>query len=139
MPLSLLFLGLASAAAPPVADAAGQFRRCLKQASSMLEDAACYVAEQARLDNEQKALLGALVARLKPTRLAVTDYPPAVKGLAKAQAAWTAYRDADCEIMDHVFGDGNAEGLASATCMIDHYTARNAVLRNQLKELSSHR
>ncbi|WP_420138552.1 lysozyme inhibitor LprI family protein [Sphingomonas sp.] len=133
VPLISLLLALASAT-PEGSKAAGSFDRCLKQASSMLEDAACYSTEQERLEKEQQLLLQGLAARLRRPGLAVTDYPPAIKLLARAQAAWTDYRDADCEVMDHVFGAGNAAGLAGATCVIDHDTNRNAELRALLQK-----
>lgn len=105
----------------------------------MLSDAQCYATEQERLEAEQKTLLNTLSARLKQPGPPATDYAAAAAALAKAQAAWAAYKDADCEIIDHVFGDGNAAGLAGGTCLIDHYRTRNAVLRAWLDEyLSGH-
>jgi len=105
----------------------------------MLGDAQCYATEQERLEAEQKALLNTLSARLKRPGPPATDYAAAAAALAQAQAAWTAYKDADCEIIDHVFGDGNAAGLAGATCTMDHYTTRNAVLRGLLKDFLADR
>lgn len=127
--LSLFALALASTAPSQKAEAGGQFGRCLKESGAMLEDAACYSAEQTRLEKEQQMLIQRNAARLRRPGLAVTEYPREMAVLAKAQSAWTDYRDADCRIMDHVFGAGNAAGLAGATCMIDHLTARNAELR----------
>lgn len=129
LPLSLFALALASAAPPQRAGPGGQFGACLKQASGMLEDAACYSAEQERLEKEQQMLLQRNAARLRRPGLAVTDYSREMAVLAKAQSAWIDYRNADCEIVDHVFGAGNAAGLAGATCVIDHDTSRNAELR----------
>ncbi|WP_442679350.1 lysozyme inhibitor LprI family protein [Sphingomonas sp. ASY06-1R] len=132
--LSLFALALASTAPSQKAEAGGQFGRCLKESGAMLEDATCYSAEQARLEKEQRLLIQRNAARLRRPGLAVTEYPREMAVLAKAQSAWTDYRDADCEIMDYVFGAGNAAGLAGATCMIDHDTARNAELRALLSK-----
>jgi uncharacterized protein YecT (DUF1311 family) len=138
MPLLLAALALAS----PVAHGAPSkavrpadaFGVCLKRSGSMLEEAQCYVTEQTRLEAEQKRLLDTLFARLKRPGPAGSDYPAAAAALAKAQAAWMTYQDTDCQIMDHVFGEGNAAGLAGGTCTMDHYTARNAVLRDLLSK-----
>jgi uncharacterized protein YecT (DUF1311 family) len=138
MPLTLL-LALASTAPPQTARPADEFGCCLKDSSSMLGDAQCYATEQERLEAAQKTLLNTLSARLKRPGPSATDYAAAAAALAKAQAAWTAYKDADCEIIDHVFGDGNAAGLAGATCTMDHYATRNAVLRGLLKDFLANR
>lgn len=98
----------------------------------MLHDIACYTRERERLTREQATLLERLSARLKQAGPPSTDYPAAAAALGKAQAAWTTYLGADCEIIDHVFGGGNALGFAGETCLIDHYRTRNAVLRDWL-------
>lgn len=105
------------------------FADCLTAAGSMLGDAQCYSAEQARLEGEQARLLWQLRERLRRPGSDGTDYPAALAALAQAQAAWSTYWTADCAIVDAVFRTGNAKGLAGATCIIDHYTTRNTVLR----------
>lgn len=121
--------------APPSAIAAGQadgsaFGRCLEQENgSSLTDARCYVEERERLRDEQNRLLQQIYAQLaKPDRNGA-DYKATSIALRKAQAAWDAYVDADCAVIDPLFGIGTALGLAGETCTIDHYSARIALLR----------
>lgn len=127
-------IGLLMAAAPN-AIAAEQaddsaFGRCLEQENgSSLTDARCYVEERERLHDEQNRLLQRIYAQLaKPDRNGA-DYKAASVALRKAQAAWDAYVGADCAVIDPLFGNGTALGLAGETCTIDHYRARIAVLR----------
>ncbi len=121
--------------APPSAIAAGQadgsaFGRCLEQENgSSLTDARCYVEERERLREEQNRLLQQIYAQLaKPDRNGA-DYKAASVALHKAQVAWDAYVGADCAVIDPLFGNGTALGLAGETCTIDHYSARIALLR----------
>jgi len=131
----LLALAAPAASAAPKAKASdtAAFDACLKdRTAGMLHDIACYTRERERLTREQATLIERLSARLKQSGPSSTDYPAAAAALAKAQAAWRTYLGADCDIIDHVFGGGNALGFAGETCLIDHYRTRNAVLRDWL-------
>jgi uncharacterized protein YecT (DUF1311 family) len=136
MPLiaALLALAMPQASSPTTA----VFDRCLEERTAgMLHDLGCYTRERERLTAEQAMLLGRLSTRLKQPGPPSTDYAAAAAALAKAQAAWITYLGADCEIVDHVFGGGNARGFAGETCLIDHYRTRNAVLRDWLRDYLS--
>jgi uncharacterized protein YecT (DUF1311 family) len=130
MTLPLILLALATPAGSQAARPATAFAACLGAARAMPAKAQCYAVEQQRLKDDQKKLLDTLFARMKQPGPAGTDYPAAAETLAQSQAAWMTYQEADCQVVRHVSGRGNATGSADGTCVIDHYTARNAVLRD---------
>ncbi|WP_159992736.1 lysozyme inhibitor LprI family protein [Roseomonas sp. 18066] len=121
----------AAAATPPAPDVA--LSRCLRAAQGGLESAQCYGEAEEQAMAQQARLLGALRARLARPGPLGTDYPAAAKLLEDGQSAWESYVAADCRLLETVFGDGNAQSLASADCAVKHLVARNRGLE-QLKK-----
>jgi uncharacterized protein YecT (DUF1311 family) len=101
---------------------------CLTQGTSSLESASCYGEEVERLQSEQAALLRDIRGRLARPGASGTDHASAAAWLDKAQSAWESYSEADCHLLDDVFGAGSAAGLAGADCEIRHVVAGNREL-----------
>jgi uncharacterized protein YecT (DUF1311 family) len=101
---------------------------CLARGTSSLDSASCYGEEVARLQAEQATLLRDIRGRLARPGASGTDHASAAAWLDKAQSAWESYSEADCRLLDDVFGAGSAAGMAGADCEIRHATARNREL-----------
>lgn len=124
----VLLSGAALAQRPAPSAAEQQFAACLKRGQSQLDSAACYADHSERLRATQASLLQQIRAKLARPGPEGTDYAAAGRQLEAAQAAWQAYLEADCRLIEPVFGGGNAEGMAEAECEIEHYTQRNRSL-----------
>lgn len=129
----LLLAGLtpqsASAQTKPAKDDAAWLKACTDASSGTLDYARCLVEHRTALADAQVALLARINAALAKSAPDGTDYSAAADSLADAQRQWEAFVGSDCTVIDHVFGNGTAQGLAGETCVIDHYTQRNAQLR----------
>ncbi|WP_419897890.1 lysozyme inhibitor LprI family protein [Roseomonas sp. USHLN139] len=122
----------AAAATPPAPDV--YLSRCLRAAQGGIESAQCYGEAEEQAKAQQARLLAALRARLSRPGPSGTDYPAAIRLLEEGQAAWETYVAADCRLLETVFGDGNAQSLASADCAVKHYVARNRGLEQIRKD-----
>jgi uncharacterized protein YecT (DUF1311 family) len=105
---------------------------CMKaKGGSSFADARCYVEYLDRLQNQQAVILKRIRISLSKTGPDGTDYKAAAVLLKASQRNWLAYINSDCQIVDHVFGFGTAQGAAGESCLIEHYEIRN----NDLKDL----
>jgi uncharacterized protein YecT (DUF1311 family) len=112
----------------------GWLSDCLReQGGNHLSDANCYSRYQERLELDQAKLLQEIQAALSRQGPDGTDYAAAAKLLDISQRDWKSYVDTDCEIVSKVFGNGNAEGLASRECVMTRYEDRNEKLE-ELKQ-----
>jgi uncharacterized protein YecT (DUF1311 family) len=119
---ALFLLGLSSA--PAGADPALE---CNTGASSQVEIADCVAQTEARVDAAVDAALG--FAMTSATDLdEITGREVAVPALDASQAAWSAYRDAQCEFAGATFGGGSGTGIAIRACRIELGRARIAEL-----------
>jgi uncharacterized protein YecT (DUF1311 family) len=118
--LSALLLVPALAAADPALE-------CNTGASSQVEIADCVAQTEARVDAAVDAALG--FAMTSATDLdEITGREVAVPALEASQAAWAAYRDAQCEFAGATFGGGSGTGIAIRSCRIELGRARVAEL-----------
>lgn len=111
----------------------GWLSECLAGGNSDLSDAECYVEYTNRLKREQAGVIRRIKTALSKQGPAETDYPKALVLLNQSQKKWLSFITTDCAIPTEVFGGGNAVGFAEETCVIEHYRARNA----QLKQLEA--
>ncbi|ONG59035.1 hypothetical protein BKE38_00950 [Pseudoroseomonas deserti] len=122
----------AAAATPPAPDVS--LSRCLRAAQGGIEAAQCYGEAEDQARAQQARLLTTMRAKLARPGPSGTDYPAAARLLEEGQAAWEKYVAADCRLLETVFGDGNAQSLASAECEVKHYVARNRGLEQIRKD-----
>jgi uncharacterized protein YecT (DUF1311 family) len=114
--LSILLLAPGLAAADPSLE-------CNEGASSQVEIADCMAATEARVDAAVATALS--FASASATDLdEVTGREVALPALEAAQAAWAAYRDAQCEFVGATFGGGSGTGIAIRGCRIELGRAR---------------
>lgn len=107
---ALILLCLPTAAlADPAAECPGD---------SQVEIGACVTDTLARVNAALDQALGFATASAEELD-ATTGRPAAVPALAAAQAAWSAYRDAQCESVGTLFGGGSGTGIAIASCRIE--------------------
>lgn len=139
---SLFALHPISAAAAPAAQAGSEIAkddsrwlsRCVKQAQDAGEGGTlgwghCMVEHRDALKTAQGRLAAEIGTSLAGKGPDGTDYKAAAAEFGEAQRHWKAFVDADCTLVDDVFGTGTAQGLAGEDCVIAHYAARNAQLR----------
>jgi uncharacterized protein YecT (DUF1311 family) len=120
-PVVSLFL-LAPGLAPGLASADASFE-CNEGASSQVEIADCMAETEARVDAAVETALS--FASASATDLdEVTEREVALPALEAAQAAWVAYRDAQCEFVGATFGGGSGTGIAIRGCRIELGRAR---------------
>jgi uncharacterized protein YecT (DUF1311 family) len=113
---ALFFLAPGIAAADPSLE-------CNEGASSQVEIADCMAATEARVDASLETALS--FASASATDLdEVTGREVALPALEAAQAAWAAYRDAQCEFVGATFGGGSGTGIAIRGCRIELGRAR---------------
>jgi uncharacterized protein YecT (DUF1311 family) len=118
--LSLLLIAPTLAGADPALE-------CNTGASSQVEIADCVAETEARVDAAVEAALG--FAMTSATDLdEITGREVAVPALEASQAAWAAFRDAQCEFAGATFGGGSGTGIAIRSCRIDLGRARIAEL-----------
>ncbi|MGD9512148.1 MAG: lysozyme inhibitor LprI family protein [Geminicoccaceae bacterium] len=116
---AFLALGLVLAAALP----ARADPRLECPDGTQLELSACLARTEAAVDR-------ALATALESVRQAAaeldrtTGRPAAAPALDRAQAAWAAYRDAQCAYVGSSYGGGSGTGQAIRACRIDLGRAR---------------
>lgn len=137
--LAALCAAPAMAAAPAPAgkltkDDPAWLSQCAKQAEANGEGSTlgwghCMVEHRQALEAAQGALVARIGKALAGKGPEGTDYKAAAAQFSQAQQHWSAFVAADCGIVDNVFGDGTAQGLAGEECVIARYVARNEQLR----------
>ena len=92
-------------------------------ASSQVEIADCLIDTEARVETALEIAVD--VARSAAAELDdVTGRVVAVPALEQAQAAWEAYRQAQCDYVGATFGGGSGTGIGIRSCRIDLTRAR---------------
>jgi uncharacterized protein YecT (DUF1311 family) len=64
--------------------------------------------------------------------LADTQYAPIKAALINAQRAWIKFRDADCDVQQHIYAGGSMDGAIVAACLRDLTERRT----KELQEIS---
>ena len=85
--------------------------------SSQVEIGACVADTLERVDATVDIYLGFAMSSAAELD-DVTDRTVAVPALETAQAAWSAYRDAQCDYVGATFGGGSGTGIAINSCKI---------------------
>lgn len=106
-------------AAPLLADPAME----CGAAGSQVEIAACVSDALARVDSALDQALGFAAASAAELDT-ITGRDDALPALAAAQAAWSAYRDAQCAAVGAGFGGGSGTGIAIDGCRVELGRAR---------------
>ncbi len=122
-------------ASDPAMDDPAWLAQCVKKADAEGEGTKfgwghCMVDHREALKAAQARIAARIGNALEGKGPAGTDYPRAAASFAEAQRHWTAFVEADCGIIDDVFGYGTAQGLAGEDCVIAHYQRRNEELRD---------
>lgn len=111
-------LSLVLALLLPSLAAADPALECNTGVSSQVEIAECVAETESRVDAAVEAAYG--FAMTSATDLdEITGREVAVPALEAAQAAWIAYRDAQCEFAGATFGGGSGTGIAIRSCRIE--------------------
>lgn len=113
----------ASLAAAPASDPGPQAQANCPDGST-IEINDCQSAVLAKAEAELKRYLAAARQRLQTD---AADDPGVAKSLAqfdKVQAAWTAYREADCDALYDYWSGGSIRNTIALTCKIDLTRAR---------------
>jgi uncharacterized protein YecT (DUF1311 family) len=108
--LPLVLLGSAAAADPSL--------ECSLSAGSQVEIGTCVTAMEKTVDQVMAQVLGYAEASAADMD-SITGRAVSVPALAAAQAAWLAYRDAQCEFVGSTFGGGSGTGIAITSCRIE--------------------
>jgi uncharacterized protein YecT (DUF1311 family) len=115
-PAAFLLLTPALAVADPSLE-------CNEGASSQVEIADCMAQTEMRVDAAIESALSFAFASATDLD-EVTGREVALPALEAAQAAWVAYRDAQCEFVGATFGGGSGTGIAIRGCRIELGRAR---------------
>ncbi len=118
------FLAVLTAAGLAAAD---PVLECNTGVSSQVEIGNCVAETEARVEAAVEAALGFAMASATDLD-EITGREVAVPALEAAQAAWTTYRDAQCEAVGAGFGGGSGTGIAIGACRVDLGRARAAEL-----------
>jgi uncharacterized protein YecT (DUF1311 family) len=123
-------LGLALIAVPMGA-AADPSLECSVGSGSQVETGDCLAQTEETVDAALDIILR--FARDSATELdEVTGRNVALPALDKAQAAWEAYRDAQCDYAGALFGGGSGTGIEIRSCRIDVTRDRTQALEAAL-------
>jgi uncharacterized protein YecT (DUF1311 family) len=112
------------AAVPAAADPALE---CNTDTATQVEIADCVAATEARVDAAVEAALGFAMASATDLD-EITGREVALPALEASQAAWEAYRDAQCAFLAASFGGGSGTGIATRSCRVELGRARVAEL-----------
>ena len=112
------------AAFPAAADPALE---CNTGTASQVEIGECVAEAEARVDAAVEAALGFAMAAATDLD-EITGREVAVPALEASQAAWAAYRDAQCEFVGASFGGGSGTGIAIRACRVELGRVRAAEL-----------
>lgn len=105
-------------------------RQCIEeQGGSTVGYAQCVSQYQQQLEDEQTEILGRIRKLFASQAPEGANYKAAARSFNQAQKHWLAYVKSDCAVIDESFGEGSARGLAGASCVSDHYAARNVLLK----------
>jgi len=126
----LLIPALATlAAGAALADPASE---CGVDLGSLVEIGDCVAATERRVEASLATMLG--FATEAATELdGVTGRAVSIPALEASQAAWSAWRDAQCDYVGSTFGGGSGTGIAISSCRIALGRAREAELRALLR------
>lgn len=123
---SILFLSLAAPSglfADPATECGG---------SSQVEIGNCVAETLARVDATIEIYLG--FAKSAAEELdGITGRVVTVPALEAAQAAWSAYRDAQCDYVGATFGGGSGTGIAIDACKVELGRARATELMRHIQ------
>lgn len=123
---AFLLASITSIAAPAWADPALE---C--PGGSQVEIGDCLARTEGRVDQALAIALG--FARQAAEELdQTTQRAMAVPALDRAQAAWLAYRDAQCDYVGATFGGGSGTGQAIRACRIERGRERVDQLMRRL-------
>jgi uncharacterized protein YecT (DUF1311 family) len=123
---TLLISALATlVAGAALADPASE---CGVDLGSQVEIGDCVAATEQRVETSLATMLGFATEAAKELD-GVTGRAVSAPALEAAQAAWSAYRDAQCEYVGATFGGGSGTGIAISSCRIELGRAREAELR----------
>lgn len=106
--------------------AAGACQTATQSGSTTLGISECLMSENAVWDR-------LLNQEYQANRDAFADNADMTENLQKAQRAWMAMREADCEIAYDRYGGGSMRTIASAACQMEH-TARRALQLKNMRE-----
>lgn len=95
---------------------------------SQVEIGDCVAATEKRVEASLATMLGFATEAAKELD-GVTGRAVSVPALESSQAAWSAYRDAQCEYVGSTYGGGSGTGIAISSCRIELGRAREAELR----------
>jgi uncharacterized protein YecT (DUF1311 family) len=111
----ILAPALALCAGAAAADASFE---CSMNLGSQVEIGGCVSDVLATVDRTLAAALE--MAKASAAELdGITGRAVAVPALEASQAAWEAYRDAQCEYVGSTFGGGSGTGIAITSCRVD--------------------
>lgn len=113
----------------PISGAADPSFECSIGNSSQVEIGNCVIATAATVDAALDIALGFARASAKELD-GVTGREVAGPALEAAQAAWLAYRDAQCEFVGATFGGGSGTGIAIQSCRVELGRSRVTELMN---------
>jgi uncharacterized protein YecT (DUF1311 family) len=110
-----LLLALCLFASPALADPSME---CSLAADSQVETGDCVNAVATTVDAVMEQAL--MFARSAAEELdGITGREVSVPALEASQAAWLAYRDAECEFVGSTWGGGSGTGIAISSCRIE--------------------
>ena len=118
--LALILLPLPALADPAMECSAGG-------AGSQVEIGDCVAATEATVMQTLDAAYGLAAANASEID-EITGREAALPALEAAQAAWTAWRDAECAYRGALFGGGSGTGIEIASCRVETGRARIAAL-----------
>jgi uncharacterized protein YecT (DUF1311 family) len=101
---------------------------CGVDLGSQVEIGDCVAATEKRVEASLATMLGFATDAAKELD-GVTGRAVSVPALEAAQAAWIAWRDAQCDYVGSTFGGGSGTGIAISSCRIELGRAREAELR----------
>lgn len=118
-----LFAVLSLLLVAPSLAAADASLECNEGNSSQVEIADCMAQTETRVDAAIESALSFAFASATDLD-EVTGREVALPALEAAQAAWVAYRNAQCEFVGATFGGGSGTGIAIRGCRIELGRAR---------------
>jgi uncharacterized protein YecT (DUF1311 family) len=122
MIIAVLAAAAALAAAPPADAASAPAIKCPGESTIEIND--CQSAVLAKAEAELRRYLDEARKRLKSEAADDPGVAKALAGFDKTQAAWVAYRGADCDALYDYWSAGTIRGTIALTCEIDLTRAR---------------
>jgi uncharacterized protein YecT (DUF1311 family) len=100
---------------------------CGVDLGSQVEIGDCVAATEKRVEANLATMLGFATDAAKELD-GLTGRAVSLPALEASQAAWSAYRDAQCDYVGATFGGGSGTGIAISSCRIELGRARVAEL-----------